>query len=107
MKIPQEVQSLIEKLNQNGFEAFAVGGCVRDLLLQKEPNDWDITTSARPEDIARIFPKHFYENNFGTVSVLTGAKKENLKIIEKFRRRLSSPRFYYQCFSFSRERQSN
>ncbi|MDD5146485.1 MAG: HD domain-containing protein [Candidatus Pacebacteria bacterium] len=82
MKIPKEVQAIIDKLNQNSYEAYAVGGCVRDLLLNKEPNDWDVATNARPEDITRIFPKSFYENDFGTVSVLTQSQKENLKTIE-------------------------
>jgi poly(A) polymerase/tRNA nucleotidyltransferase (CCA-adding enzyme) len=82
MKIPKEVKSIIEKLNQNSYEAYIVGGCVRDFLLDKEPNDWDIATNARPEDITRIFPKSFYENDFGTVSVLTQSEKESLKTIE-------------------------
>ena len=72
MKLPKEVLEIIEKLNSNGFEAYAVGGCVRDLILDKEPKDWDITTNAKPEELLKIFPDSFYENSFGTVTVRTG-----------------------------------
>ena len=54
---------------KNGFEVYLVGGCVRDLLMGKEPKDWDITTSAKPEKIITLFEKTIYENNFGTVGV--------------------------------------
>ena len=69
MKIPQEVKNIIEKLQERGFEAYIVGGCVRDLLLGREPKDWDITTNAKPEEIQKIFSDSFYENKFGTVGV--------------------------------------
>ncbi len=55
MQIPQQVDSIIEKLHAGGYEAFAVGGCVRDTLLGREPEDWDITTSAKPEQVKRLF----------------------------------------------------
>ena len=45
MRIPREVEKIIETLEAGGFEAYAVGGCVRDTLLGREPEDWDITTS--------------------------------------------------------------
>lgn len=67
--IPKEIVEIIEKLEAAGFEAFAVGGCVRDILLRKKPKDWDITTSAPPEEIIKIFPDSVYENAFGTVGV--------------------------------------
>lgn len=67
--IPKSVLHVIESLNQAGFEAFIVGGCVRDLALDRTPKDWDITTNATPQDITRIFPDSFYENDFGTVGV--------------------------------------
>jgi len=67
--IPKEVQEIGEKLNKAGYEAFLVGGCVRDLILGKEPKDWDITTGARPEEIQKIFPESVYENKFGTVAI--------------------------------------
>ncbi len=55
-----------------GFEAYAVGGCVRDVVLGREPKDWDVATSAKPEEIQKIFPKSFYENKFGTVTAHIG-----------------------------------
>jgi poly(A) polymerase/tRNA nucleotidyltransferase (CCA-adding enzyme) len=67
--IPLPVKELLSILEKNNFEAFIVGGCVRDSLLSREPKDWDITTNARPEEIQRLFPESFYENIFGTVSV--------------------------------------
>lgn len=64
LKIALNVLGEIEK---NGFEAYLVGGCVRDLLMNKEPKDFDITTSALPGEILKIFPDGKYENSFGTV----------------------------------------
>ena len=81
-EIPTEVKSIVEKLIKHGFEAFIVGGCVRDLLLGEKPKDWDITTNAKPEEIQKLFKKSFYENKFGTVSVITNSKDETLKTIE-------------------------
>lgn len=75
MIIPKEVKSIIQNLQKAGFEAYIVGGCVRDFLLEKEPNDWDVTTDAKPEEIQKVFPNSFYENNFLTVTVRTGAKE--------------------------------
>jgi tRNA nucleotidyltransferase (CCA-adding enzyme) len=77
--IPQYIIEIIQKLETAGFEAFIVGGCVRDLLLKKEPKDWDIATNAKPEEVLKIFstfagatadkPATVYENQFGTVAV--------------------------------------
>jgi tRNA nucleotidyltransferase (CCA-adding enzyme) len=69
-KIPKEVSYVTDTLEQSGFEAYLVGGCVRDLLMDKEPKDWDITTSAKPEQIIALFEKTVYENTFGTVAVM-------------------------------------
>jgi len=69
LAIPSEVKNILAKLQEAGFEAYAVGGCVRDLLLQKKPKDWDIATNALPEQVQQVFPDSFYENKFGTVSV--------------------------------------
>lgn len=82
MKIPQEISQIIEKLQSAGFETFAVGGCARDLLRNTKPKDWDIATSAKPNQIQKIFPKSFYENNFGTVTVQTGSEDDSLKDVE-------------------------
>jgi len=68
-KIPQEVSHVTEILEKAGFEAYLVGGCVRDLLMDKDPKDWDVTTNARPEQIISLFEKTVYENTFGTVGV--------------------------------------
>lgn len=71
IKMPEDVRNIIDRLNLHGFEAFIVGGCVRDSLLKKDPNDWDITTNAKPEDIMRIFEKTIPTGiKHGTVTVL-------------------------------------
>jgi poly(A) polymerase/tRNA nucleotidyltransferase (CCA-adding enzyme) len=80
--IPKEIKSVIERLGKKGFEAYAVGGCIRDVLAGREPEDWDVATNAKPEEIQKIFPKSFYKNKFFTVTVQTGSKKEKLKEIE-------------------------
>jgi len=82
MEIPKEVTAIIAKLKKHGFEAFVVGGCVRDLLNGIKPKDWDVATSAKPEEIQKVFPKSFYENKFLTVTVQTGSKNLMLKEIE-------------------------
>ena len=69
MTIPEYIESIIEKMEKAGYEAYIVGGCVRDLLRSVEPKDWDITTNAKPEEILKIFPDGKYENVFGTVVV--------------------------------------
>ena len=55
MDMPKNVDTAIGLLQSAGFEAYAVGGCVRDTLLGKTPNDWDITSSASPEEIKAVF----------------------------------------------------
>ncbi|OGF86693.1 hypothetical protein A3B19_00415 [Candidatus Giovannonibacteria bacterium RIFCSPLOWO2_01_FULL_46_32] len=86
--IPKEIRAALAILEGAGFEAYLVGGCVRDLLIgaargeRVEPQDWDITTNARPEKIQELFPKSFYENKFGTVSVVTGSENPKLRAIE-------------------------
>jgi poly(A) polymerase/tRNA nucleotidyltransferase (CCA-adding enzyme) len=69
-KIPKEVSHVTATLEQAGFEAYMVGGCVRDLLMNREPKDWDVTTNAKPEQIVKLFDKTVYENTFGTVGVM-------------------------------------
>ena len=82
IKLPKEIENILNKLEKKDFEAYAVGGCARDLLLGREPNDWDITTIAKPEEIQKLFPNSFYENKFGTVTVKTKNKNKSLKEIE-------------------------
>lgn len=82
LTIPPEVRAAAEALKNAGFEAYLVGGCVRDLLLAREPKDWDLTTNARPEQIQHVFDETFYENTFGTVGVVTMSENPRLKVIE-------------------------
>src|SRR3989338_5459919 len=80
--IPKEVKSVVAELEKHGFEAYVVGGCVRDMLLGREPEDWDVATSATPEEVQKIFPDNFYENKFFTVTVRAQAADPKLKEIE-------------------------
>jgi tRNA nucleotidyltransferase (CCA-adding enzyme) len=81
--IPQEVVRTVDTLKEGGFDAYLVGGCVRDMLLNKTPKDWDITTNATPEQIQALFPESFYENDFGTVGVKwEDTDDETVKVIE-------------------------
>lgn len=68
--IPEKVSRVTSVLKNAGFEAYLVGGCVRDLFMGRKPKDWDVTTNAKPEEIIPLFPKTVYENNFGTVAVV-------------------------------------
>jgi len=71
IQIPEAAEKIMEQLNTHGFEAYAVGGCVRDSLLGREPEDWDITTSAKPEQVKEIFPRTVDTGiQHGTVTVL-------------------------------------
>ena len=81
-RIPHEVKTVSDGLRKAGFEAYLVGGCVRDLIIGKEPKDWDITTNALPEQIQGVFPDSFYENDYGTVGVKTGSEDARLAIVE-------------------------
>ncbi len=80
--VPTEVRTVISGLVAKGFEAYAVGGCVRDLLLGRKPNDWDVATNAAPEQIREIFPESFYENKFFTVTVKISTEEPTLREIE-------------------------
>jgi poly(A) polymerase/tRNA nucleotidyltransferase (CCA-adding enzyme) len=83
LAIPEEVINVVKTLKNKGFEAYLIGGCVRDLLLERKPKDWDITTNAVPEEIIPLFKDTFYENNFGTVGIVNEeTKDETLKVIE-------------------------
>ncbi len=92
MVLPKEIKEIIAALEKAGFEAYAVGGCVRDFILGREPYDWDITTNATPEEIQKIFSSSakatedehqtVYENEFGTVGLKTGSSNPRLRIIE-------------------------
>src|SRR3989338_3698600 len=89
--IPKEISQITEVLENAGFEAYIVGGCVRDLLINKTPKDWDITTNAKPVDIKRLFENTFYNNDYGTVGVVNeNTKEESLKVVEVTPYRLES-----------------
>lgn len=69
--LPSQVSRILSTLDAHGFEAYIVGGCVRDSILGKKPDDWDITTSARPEQVKALFPRTIDTGlKHGTVTVL-------------------------------------
>ncbi|MHB1769595.1 MAG: CCA tRNA nucleotidyltransferase [Minisyncoccota bacterium] len=80
--VPNEITAIGEKLRTAGFESYLVGGCVRDLLIGREPKDWDVTTNATPAEIQGLFQDSFYENEYGTVGVKTDSKDERTAIVE-------------------------
>jgi tRNA nucleotidyltransferase (CCA-adding enzyme) len=75
--IPTFVSHVTETLQKAGFEAYLVGGCVRDTLMGRKPKDWDIATNAKPEEVTEVFStlKTVYENAFGTVTVINIPKE--------------------------------
>jgi poly(A) polymerase/tRNA nucleotidyltransferase (CCA-adding enzyme) len=82
-EIPKEIQQVADALEDAGFEAYLVGGCVRDILIGKTPKDWDITTNAHPDDIEKLFPETYKNNDFGTVGVVNeDTEDERLKVVE-------------------------
>lgn len=80
--IPFEVSRVTQTLEKAGFKAFLVGGCVRDLIIDRKPKDWDVATDAKPEKIISLFPNTFYENTFGTVGVVSETEDTAVKVIE-------------------------
>lgn len=71
LNIPKKIERILQKINSAGYEAYIVGGCVRDCFLQRQPQDWDITTSAEPEQIKKIFNRTYDTGlQHGTVTVL-------------------------------------
>ena len=81
-RVPLEVSRVTATLQDARYEAYLVGGCVRDILLGRIPKDWDVTTNAKPEQIQALFPESFYENDFGTVGIKTGSEDPRLAIVE-------------------------
>lgn len=82
IQVPKEIISTINTLQKAGFEAYIVGGCVRDILINVQPSDWDIATNAMPKEVQKLFKKTFYDNKFFTVKVITQSKNPALKEIE-------------------------
>lgn len=79
--IPEAVLAIYTKLEDARFETYLVGGSVRNLLMNRPVKDWDITTNADPEQILKLFPDGFYDNQFGTVGVPATIKQFNNKTI--------------------------
>jgi len=82
MEIPSLVQQILKKLEEKKYQAYTVGGCVRDLLLEREPKDWDIATDAKPDKIEQLFENSFINNDFGTVTVVNKEEQPALKEVE-------------------------
>ena len=72
IKVPADVERVVGKLAAAGYEAYVVGGCVRDALRGVDPHDWDVTTNATPDAIQKVFRRALYLNHFGTVVVREG-----------------------------------
>ena len=82
VNIPKEVLICSNTLSENNYDAYLVGGCVRDLILNKIPKDWDITTNANPTQIEKKKKKSFINNKYGTVTIITQSNDETLQEIE-------------------------
>ena len=72
IQVPADVERVVARLVAAGHEAYVVGGCVRDALRGVDPHDWDIATSATPDEIQKVFRHALYLNRFGTVVVRQG-----------------------------------
>ena len=73
IKLPSDVKMLIDRLRKSGYDCYAVGGCVRDSLRGLQPHDWDLTTSAQPDEIERIFADFKTVDigkKYGTIAVM-------------------------------------
>jgi tRNA nucleotidyltransferase (CCA-adding enzyme) len=89
--IPESVSQITQTMKKAGFEAFLVGGCVRDLIIGRKPKDWDVTTNATPEDIMALFKDTFYENVYGTVGIVNKeVSDETLRTVEATPYRIES-----------------
>lgn len=77
-RIPKNILDIYKKIEDEKYQIFFVGGCVRNLLMERRVVDWDFTTNARPEAIQKLFKNSFYDNKFGTV----GIPLENAQVVE-------------------------
>lgn len=81
LDIPQKILDIYMTLEKSGFSVELVGGCVRNLLMQIPVKDWDLTTSAPPDEIQKLFPDSYYENTYGTVKIpMNEEKKEFIEV---------------------------
>lgn len=78
IQLPQYVLKFLEVFKKHNFLIYVVGGSVRDLLLGKTTKNWDFTTNAKPEEIMKLFPDGFYNNQFGTVGIPVDTPEERL-----------------------------
>lgn len=86
--LPNQIKTVLDRLYRNGFSAYIVGGCVRDMIMGKEPNDYDVTTSALPDEILEIFKDYkTYEigKKFGTITVVSGQYHVEITTMRKER----------------------
>lgn len=81
-EVPIEVVAVCKTLVEAGFEAYLVGGCVRDMMLSREPKDWDVATNATPQQVQGLFAETVYENDFGTVGIKNDVEGSKVGIIE-------------------------
>lgn len=88
LNLPENVKTIMNMLNRNGYEAFVVGGCVRDAILSRTPHDWDITTSAKPDEIKEVFSEPDFKvlpigENFGMIAVLYDGEQYEITTYRK------------------------
>ena len=126
INIPKFPKLILQRLKENGFEGYIVGGCVRDFLLGKNPDDFDITTNAKPEDVKRIFKKTidtgikhgtvtilFYDNNKPLTYEITtyrvdgeyidGRHPENVKFVSGLKEDLARRDFTVNAMAYNDE----
>ena len=72
LRVPKDVERVIEKLTEAGHDAYVVGGAVRDAIRGIDTHNWDVATSATPEQVQELFRRTLYLNRFGTVTVRSG-----------------------------------
>jgi len=77
INLPPFVEKILETFEENNYQIYIVGGGVRDILMGKEPVDWDFTTNAKPEVITSLFKEAFYDNKFGTVGIPDPKEKKD------------------------------
>src|SRR3989338_5175653 len=99
-KIPPEVSHVTDILEKAGFDAYLVGGCVRDMLMDREPKDWDVTTNAKPEQIIGLFEKTVYENTFGTVGVCIPRDVNRETLTENVSRETSNSNVIHETLEY-------
>jgi putative nucleotidyltransferase with HDIG domain len=72
LKVPKDVEKVVARLSEAQYDAYVVGGCVRDAIRGVDPQDWDVATNATPDEIQKLFKRSLYTNRFGTVIVHSG-----------------------------------